>query len=149
MADLEFSVEIAAEPRVVFAFFIPQRMPHWYGTEMKCSFQAQGGTAEFQPGQRVRITGKLRGREFSLSTEVTGYEWPRLLEWRFEDSYGVRGTQRWEIEKVESGARVRMRDSYDMPGRLGECIDWLLTRHAVARRDREALARLKRLVERP
>ncbi len=147
MADLEFSEEIAAEPRTVFAFFVPQRMPYWYGTEMDCTFEVQGGATEFQPGQKVRITGKLRGREISLTVVVTTYEWPRVLEWRFQDSYGVRGMQRWEIETVGSGARVRMRDSYEMPGRLGRCFDWLLTRHAVARRDREVLVRLKRLVE--
>jgi hypothetical protein len=40
-----------------------------------------------------------------------------------------------------------MRDCYEMPGRFGKFFDWLITRHAVARRDRSELRRLKRLVE--
>ena len=148
MADLSFAVEIAAPGNLVFAFFVPQRMLYWYGAEMRSCFEVQGGAAEFQTGQKVRITGRVGSREVSLTTVITRYEWGRLLEWRFQDGYGVRGLQNWELESGSSGTRVRMRDRYDMPGRFGKFTDWLLTRHAVARRDRDALARLKRLAER-
>ena len=148
MADISLVVEIAAPGNLVFAFFVPQRMPYWYGTESATSFEVQGGAAEFETGQKVRITGRVASREVSLTTIVMRYEWGRLLEWRFQDSYGVRGLQRWDLEPASSGTRVRMRDSYEMPGRFGWLADWLLTRHAVARRDRDALARLKRLIER-
>ncbi len=160
MANLEFSVDIAAEPNLVFAFFVPQRMPYWYAAEMKSEFEVQGGASEFQPGQKVRITGKLRGREISMTVVITRYDWPRVLEWQFLDSYGVRGLQRWEVELASNtpadacgagqgpATRIRMRDSYEMPGRLGKIVDWLLTRRSVSRRDCDALARLKRLAER-
>jgi hypothetical protein len=80
---------------------------------------------------------------------IVEYEWLRVLEWRFQDSYGVRGMQRWEVEPGGEGTRLRMRDRYDMPGSWGRVADWILTRHAVRQRDRDALARLQRLVERP
>ncbi len=149
MADLRFCVDIAAPPNVVFAFFVPQRMAHWYGAEMNSHFEVQGGAPEFQTGQKVRITGDVSGREVSLTVVIVEYEWLRALEWRFQDSYGVRGMQRWEIEPCGAGTRLTMQDRYDMPGRWGRIADWLLTRHAVSRRDRDALARLRRLVERP
>jgi uncharacterized protein YndB with AHSA1/START domain len=147
MAQLEFSVQIAAPPDRVFVFFVPQRMPYWYGLETESCFEVQGGAEEFQAGQKVRITGRLGRREVSLTAVVTEYRWGRALEWRFRDAYGVRGLQRWEIEPAGVGTRVRLRDEYELPGRLGRIADWLLTRHAVAGRDRRDLARLKKLAE--
>lgn len=148
MAELEFSVEIAAPPDRVFVFFVPQRMPYWYGAEMESQFEVQDGAAEFQVGLKVRITGRLGRKEVTHTAVVTGYQWGRLLEWRFQDEYGVRGLQRWEVEAAPSGTRVRMHDSYQLPGRLGRLADRLLTRYSVARRDRSDLARLKKLAER-
>jgi hypothetical protein len=148
MARLELAIEIAAPPKVVFAFFVPQRMPYWCGAEMQARFEVQGGAPEFQTGQKVRITGRLAKREVAQTVVLSRYDWGRTLEWRFQDAYGVRGLQRWEIEPAESGTRVRMRDEYEVPGRFGRILDWLLTRHSVARRDREWLARLQRLAER-
>jgi uncharacterized protein YndB with AHSA1/START domain len=147
MAALEFVTEFAAPPKLVFAFFVPQRMPYWYGAEMECCFEVAGGASDFAVGQKVRISGKVGAREVALTIVITSYEWERLLEWRFQDAYGVRGLQSWELAASALGTRVTMRDCYEMPGRLGRAADWLLTRHAVARRDREYLARLKRLVE--
>lgn len=147
MAKLEFTVEIAAPADRVFAFFVPQRMPYWYGTEMESRFEVQGGAAEFAVGLKVRVTGRLGGKEVAHTTVVTRHEWGRLLEWEFRDAYGVRGRQRWELAATPAGTRVRLRDEYEMPGRLGRLADWLLTRHAVARRDRRELERLKRFAE--
>ncbi len=148
MARLEFSVEIAAPPDRVFAFFVPQRMPYWYGAEMESSFDVQGDAAEFAAGLKVRIAGRVGRKEISHTVVVTRHEWGRLLEWEFRDAYGVRGLQRWELEPTRVGTRVLLRDEYQMPGRLGGIADRLLTRHAVARRDRRELARLKKLAER-
>jgi hypothetical protein len=41
-----------------------------------------------------------------------------------------------------------MRDEYEMPGRFARWLDQIFTRHAVVRRDRDAVARLKKLAER-
>lgn len=147
MAKLEFIVDMAAPPDRVFAFFVPQRMPYWYGAEMESRFEVQRGAAEFVVGLKVRITGRLGRKEVSHTAVVTRHDWGRLLEWRFQDAYGVRGLQRWELEPTPSGTRVRLREEYELPGRLGRLADWLLTRHAVARRDRGDLARLKKLAE--
>jgi hypothetical protein len=148
LAKLAFTIQIAALPDRVSVFFVPQRMPYWCGPEMDSCFEVQGGGAEFQIGQKVRITGHLGRREVSLTAVVTRYEWGRLLEWRFHDAYGVRGLQRWEIEAASPGTLVRMYDEYELPGAAGRITDWLLTRHAVARRDLHDLARLKKLAER-
>ncbi len=148
MARLSFSVEIAAPPDRVFVFFVPQRMPYWYGAEAETRFEVQGGASEFQMGLKVRISGHLGKKEVAHTAVVTRYEWERLLEWQFQDAYRVRGLQRWEIQPAPGGTRILMRDEYELPGRLGRLADWLLTRHAVARRDRSDLARLKRLAER-
>jgi uncharacterized protein YndB with AHSA1/START domain len=148
MADLELEIQIAAPPNLVAAFFVPQRMPYWYGAEMQCEFEVQDGSADFAAGQKVRITGRAGKREVSLTVVVMRYEWGRSLEWQFHDAYGVSGLQSWELSATAQGTRVRMRDSYDLPGRFGRVFDWLLTRRAVAQRDRAWLTRLQRLVER-
>jgi len=149
MARLAFEQRIAATPALVAAFFVPQRMPYWYGHEMKAEFEILGGASDFAPGQKVRITGRLGAREVTLTAVVTRYEFGRALEWQFQDQYGVKGKQSWEIETQGDATRVRMRDEYEMPGRVARVVDALLTRHAVARRDRAWLARLARLAERP
>ena len=155
MARLDFTIEIAAPIDRVGAFFVPQRMPYWYGVEMESCFEVQGGAADFRAGQKMHISGKLGRREVSLTAVVTEYREQRVLEWRFQDAYGVRGLQRWELEpfpipsRRDAGrTRVRLRDEYELPSRFGRVFDWLITRHAVARRDRGDLARLKTLAER-
>jgi uncharacterized membrane protein len=154
MARVETSVQIEAPAEVVFAFFVPQRMPYWYGADMQACFQVQGGAPDFAVAQKVRVTGHMGQREVSHTVVVTALQQARLFEWRFRDRYGVEGLERWEL--VPAGAPspqsapktvVRMRSDYTMPGLIGKAMDWLVTRHAVARRNQEYLARLKRYAE--
>jgi hypothetical protein len=147
MANLEFERTIGVLPREIFVFFVPQRMPLWYGAEMKSCFEVQGGAPDFAVGQKVRITGSLAEREVTLTTVVTAYQWERLLEWQFQDSYGVRGKQRWELQQIGSGTKLTVRDQYEMPGRMGKIVDRIFTRYGVAARDRSWLDRLQRLAE--
>jgi len=154
MARIETSVQIAAPAEIVFAFFVPQRMPYWYGADMQACLEVQGGAADFAVAQKVHITGNLGKREVSHTAVVTALQQARLFEWRFSDRYGVKGLERWELEPVNSssaqnaaGTKVRMTSDYTMPGFLGKMMDWLLTRHAVARRNENYLARLKRYAE--
>jgi uncharacterized protein YndB with AHSA1/START domain len=148
MANLEFVREFAVPPKEIFVFFVPQRMALWYGAEMNSCFEVQGGASDFAVGQKVRITGRLGKREVTLTVIITAYEWERLLEWQFQDSYGVRGKQRWEFQQTGSITRLTMRDQYEMPGRTGKIVDWLFTRYGVVTRDRSWLDRLQRLAER-
>jgi hypothetical protein len=152
MGRLELTRTIAAAPEYVFAFFVPQRMPYWYGAEMQSCFEVQNGAADFSLGLKVRISGHLARRTVSHTAVVTGFEYPLLLEWRFTDGYGVRGMERWELERVDapagSATLLRFLNCYELPGRLGPLTDWLLTRHALARRNRDYIARLARLAER-
>jgi Polyketide cyclase / dehydrase and lipid transport len=148
MADLTLSLDIAVPPNEIFVFFVPQRMPHWYGTEMNAKFEVQGGAPDFAVGQKVRITGDLSSYEVILTAVITAYEWERLLEWQFQDSYGVRGKQRWELQGIAGKTQLSMRDSYQMPSAFGRFFDKIFTRFAVAQRDRAWLARLQQLAER-
>jgi hypothetical protein len=148
MAHLEFSRDFSVAPNEIFVFFVPQRMPLWYGVEMNAHFEVQGGAPDFAIGQKVRITGDLGQWPVTLTAVVTAYQWERLLEWQFQDSYGVRGLQRWELESLPSGARLRLRDSYRMPGLTGRILDAIFTRFAVSKRDNAWLDRLQHLAER-
>jgi len=154
MARIETSVQIAAPAAIVFAFFVPQRMPYWYGADMQACMEVQGGAPDFAVAQKVHIAGNLGKREVSHTAVVTALEQARLFEWRFSDRYGVKGLERWELESLTTssaqnslGTVVRMISDYTMPGLLGKMMDWLMTRHAVARRNGNYLARLKRYAE--
>jgi uncharacterized membrane protein len=129
-------------------------MPYWYGSDMQACFAVQDGAADFVVAQKVQITGNLGKREVSHTAVVTALQQARLFEWRFKDRYGVTGLERWELERVDapsfqglSETVVRMRSDYTLPGALGKIMDWLVTRHAVARRNQAYLARLKRYAE--
>jgi uncharacterized membrane protein len=155
MARIETSVEIAAPAEVVFAFFVPQRMPYWYGADIQASFEVQDGASDFEVAQKVQISGKMGKREVSHTAVVTALQNARLFEWRFSDRYGVKGLERWELERVAAASPerppktvVRMHSDYTMPGFVGKLVDWLMTRHAVERRNQNYLARLKRYAER-
>jgi hypothetical protein len=146
---------MTAEPALVGAFFVPQRMPYWYGPEMDSKFEVLGGAADFAVGQKITISGNLRTYQMTLTVVVTGFEYARFLEWRFQDSYGVKGMQSWRIEagaanggSSREGTMVRMRDEYEHESLLGRILDPVFTRFAVARRDQYWLERLKSLVER-
>ena len=156
MARVESSVQVAALPEVVFAFFVPQRMPYWYGADMQACFEVQDGASDFEVAQKVHIAGNLGKREVSHTAVVTALQQARLFEWRFSDRYGVKGLERWELERKEASPAatrnaactvVRMVSDYTMPGVLGRAMDWLVTRHAVARRNENYLSRLKRYAE--
>jgi uncharacterized protein YndB with AHSA1/START domain len=152
MGKIELSKLIAAPLEDVFVFFVPQRMPYWYGAEMNSCFEMQDGAADFQVGLKVRISGQVARKTVSHTAVVMAFEYGRLLEWRFQDSYGVRGKERWELERMPGdagdGTIVKFVNEYALPGRAGRMMDWLLTRHAIARRNREYLERLARLAER-
>lgn len=148
MAKRDIEVVVQAPVDRVAAFFVPQRMVYWYGVEMNAELEVLGGAADFATGQKVRIRGRAAGSEVTLTAVVTAYEVGRLLEWRFHDAYGVRGLQRWELRPEGDATRVTMRDDYEMAGRIARFLDALVTRRAVARRDRAWLAKLKQLAER-
>jgi Polyketide cyclase / dehydrase and lipid transport len=148
MAHVELATQISTTPNEIFVFFVPQRMPLWYGAEMNAHFEVQGGAPDFAVGQKVRITGKLQQRDVALTVVVTAYQWDHHLEWQFQDSFGVRGMQRWDLQPEGSTTKLTMRDEYQMPTKLGKIVDRLITRRAVKLRDQSWLDRLKRFAER-
>ena len=52
MASVELTEPIAVPPEHVFAFFVPQRMPYWYGAEMEACIEVQGGASDFAVAQK-------------------------------------------------------------------------------------------------
>jgi hypothetical protein len=149
MSRIERAAQISTTPNEIFAFFVPQRMPLWYGAEMNTHFEVQAGAPDFAVGQKVRISGTLQNYELVLTVVVTAYEWERCLEWQFQDSYGVRGMQRWDLQPRAGATKLTMRDEYTMPTALGKILDRFITQRAVKLRDQAWLDRLKRFAERP
>ena len=149
MTSIVTSIEIAAPLADVSVFFVPQRMPYWYGAEMSAEFQLLDGASDFQVSQKLRVIGKVGSREVGHAAVVTDCRWGKVLEWRFQDRYGVKGMERWEIAPISSAStRVTMTSEYEMPNALARFTDKLFTRRAIARRNRDNLARLKKLAER-
>jgi|SRR5580692_3500625 hypothetical protein len=149
MARIELSTQISTTANEIFVFFVPQRMPLWYGTEMNARFEVQSGASDFAVGQKLRITGTLQNYELTLTVVITAYEWEHHLEWQFQDSYGVRGMQRWDLQPQAGATKLTMRDEYTMPTKLGKILDRFITSRAVKLRDQSWLDRLKRFAERP
>lgn len=149
MTRIESTIEIAASAADVFVFFVPQRMAYWYGREMGAELEVQGGAADFEVSQKIRIAGKLGTREVGHTAVITRYDWGREMEWRFQDRYGVKGTERWEVELIASAiTRVRMTSEYEMPHTIARFVDRVFTRRGVGRRNTLYLERLKKLAER-
>jgi hypothetical protein len=154
MGQIALMQPIVAPPRHVFAFFVPQRMPYWYGAEMESSLEVLGGASDFALGQKVRVAGTLAGRAVSHTAVVTAFASGQLFEWRFQDEHGVRGTERWELSAVPATPPdaaeqtiVRFTARYEMPGWFGRLLDRLVTQRAVVRRGAGDLRRLASLIE--
>jgi hypothetical protein len=148
MAYVELATQISTTANEIFVFFVPQRMPLWYGAEMNARFEVQGGAPDFAAGQKVRITGRLQNYELTLTVVITAYEWEHRLEWQFQDSYGIRGMQGWNLQPQAGAINLIMYDEYTMPTTLGKIFDRFVTKNAVEVRNRSWLYRLKRLAER-
>lgn len=149
MTRIDSTIEIAASAADVFVFFVPQRMAYWYGKEMAAGLEVLDGGAEFQVAQKIRVTGNIGKKEVGHTAVVTRYDWGRAFEWRFQDRFGVKGLERWEIESVSPLlTRVRMISEYEMPNALARFVDRVFTRHGIERRNKLYLARLKKLAER-
>ena len=149
MTSLVISIEIAAPLADVAVFFVPQRMTYWYGAEMSAELQLLDGASDFQVSQKLRVAGKVGKREVGHTAVITDYRWGKILEWRFQDRYGVKGTERWELAPLSSATtRVTMTSKYEMPNALARLMDKLFTRRAIARRNQDHLKRLKKLAER-
>ena len=148
---IETRIEVCVPPRQLFAYFRPGRIGYWYGPETKTEFEVSDGAGEFAVAQKVRISGRVARREVSHTAVVTQCQWGSVLEWSFEDRSGLRGTERWDFEPIDingaAGTLLRMTCDYRMKGIVARAANWLLTRHAVARRNRAYLARLKKLAE--
>lgn len=149
MTRIVTAIEIAAPLADVAVFFVPQRMPYWYGAEMAAEFQLLDGASDFAPSQKVRIAGKLGSRDVGHTAVVTDYRWGKILEWRFQDRYGVKGTERWELAALSSTKTcVTMTSEYEMPNLMAKCMDKVFTRYAIKRRNNIYLMRLKKFAER-
>src|ERR1700733_14359774 len=149
MARIELATQISTAANEIFVFFVPQRMPLWYGAEMNAHFEVQAGAPDFAVGQKVRITGKLQRHDVALTVVVTAYEWEQHLEWQFQDSYGVRGMQRWDLQPEASETKVIMRDEYVMPTTPGKTLDPLIPTPAENPRDHSCPDRQNRFADRP
>ena len=100
----------------------------------KGAFEVQNGAADFSPGLKVRITGRLAGRMVSLSAVVREYEDPRACSrWAFEDDYGVSGVERWELVPENGCTAVRFTSRYHSAGLLGRVFDSSCSRAALWR----------------
>ncbi len=154
MTRVEASLDVNSPLSRVAVFFVPQRMPYWYGAEMQAEFDVLGGESDFRVGQKIRVTGKILRKEVVLTVVVTRYKPGSVLEWRFRDEHGIRGLQRWEIEAVEHGndehTQVTEINEYELPsrGRFARLTDKFWMRPSIARRTRANLLKLKKLAER-
>ena len=149
MATIEQSIEIATTPVEVFLFFVPQRMPYWYASEMAAEFEVSAAARPILPFRRkCTSAGKLGKKEISHTAVITRYEWLACSngDLRTLTAFAAWNAGNWK--PISTGTRVTMRSKYEMPGQIRRAIDWLITRHAVARRNREYFARLKKFAER-
>src|ERR1700686_2345854 len=104
MARIETSVQIAAPVEVVFAFFVPQRMPYWYGADMRACFEVQDGASDFAVAQKVQITGNLGKREVSHTAVGTVLQQARVFEWR---SATATASKAWNAGNWSESPRLR------------------------------------------
>src|SRR5260370_15612044 len=100
MSRIVLTQVVAAPSEDVFVFFVPQRMSHWYGREMRSSFETQGCGSEFRAGSQVRISGTLANRAFSHTAVGTAFPRPRLFGWRFGNSHWVRRRERLGVGRL-------------------------------------------------
>lgn len=144
MAHFERSIDIAVSPETVWAYIVqgtttPEYMP------MATDF-AFTREVRYQPGDRFKMTLKVRGVEMPIEYEVTEEVAPERLT--FTSISGMKNTTSWELAPIEGGTHVMFRSDYEMPGSfLGAIVDKLVVENAMKAGVAEALENLKRILE--
>jgi uncharacterized membrane protein len=144
MAHIATSVEIARSPEDVFAYIADMpRHPEWQDGLVSVTVETEGPT---RVGSRVVHQRKLGPRTVATTSEITGYEPPRVVSFRGIDG-PIRAAGSQRVDPVGDGSRV----SFEMDLE-GHGFGKLLLPMARKQAERQVLAsheKLKRILEAP
>lgn len=145
MPQVEQSIEIAAQPAVVFALVAeqPERMPEWWSLFEQQQRITPPPTAV---GSVSRYVFNLMGIRIRGEHQVLQHEEGRHLV--IKTLSGIDGMFDFALDEIEGGTRLTVLMAYTLPGSvLGQRIN----RHTIEQQNerdlREGLSRLKELCE--
>lgn len=144
MAHFEQSVDVAVSPERVWKYIVQGTSTLEY-MPMVTDFVFTR-EVRYEPGDRFKMTLKVRGVEMPIEYEVTEEVAPQRLT--FTSIAGMRNTTTWELAPIAGGTRVTFRSDYELPGSfLGAIVDKLVVENAMKAGVSEALENLKRILE--
>lgn len=131
---------------VVFDYVTtPGNWPEWHPS----SLRVQGATDHpLEPGEQVWEEFLVAGRRgyvvWTVRERTAPHRW--MIEGRIEGRQGG-GTVVYTLTAYADGTRFEREFTYDVPGRLGRVLDWLVIRRRITAESALALRRLKERVE--
>ena len=109
-------VAIAAEPgRVWTVMTDPSREGRWMRAVRRAEFVGQAG---YEPGARMRRSGRFLGKRMEWESEIAECEPDRRIVFR-HIAGSLRGESRWEIMRSAGGCTVRLTTEGPLPAGLG------------------------------
>jgi uncharacterized protein YndB with AHSA1/START domain len=145
MAPIVESVEIARGPEDVFAYATdPSRLPEWQESVVSARREDDGPV---RVGTRVVVTRRVRGRELTMTAELSELNPP--TSWAVRGLDGpVRGNVKGRIEPLDGGQRSRVTIQLDLGGHgIGKLLVPLFVRRQAAAEMPKNLQNMKRLLE--
>jgi uncharacterized membrane protein len=145
VAHIEREILINAPLEQVFHYVAdPVDMMNWLSGLVKNQDVPQGPV---EVGQRWTQFVQVMGRKFEYIREVTDYDPPHRVAWRFS-ALGVDGIGYCDLELAESSTKIVFGLDYTYPRLLlGGLLDKVLMEKLANREAQSSLVRLKELLE--
>jgi uncharacterized protein YndB with AHSA1/START domain len=103
------TVEVGASPERAFTALASEDLLRWW--VRPGVFDTREWTGDVRPGGAWRATGVGGGRPYELHGEVVEVDRPRRLVHTWALGDGPESTVEYEVEPVDSGARITLRHS--------------------------------------
>jgi len=146
MASIVASTEISRSPEDVFAYVTdPTKLPEWQESVVS----AQCFDTPVHLGTKAVVTRRVGRREMTMSAEIAELDPPR--RWAIRGIDGpVRGNVNGTVERLESGARSRVRIELELQGHgIGKLLVPLVVRRQAQKELPRNVEKLKERLEKP
>ncbi len=143
MTNIINTIVISAPRKVVFSYFSPKKIPHWFG---KGKIKITGEYEEFDFGYWYELKGWIYKNKDLWPLEIVGLKKGRMISFR-ANRHDIQSQITWEFKKVKGEkTRVYMTYSYQYLKTLKRIMNIIWIKRKIKKINQEFLEKLKNLI---